>query len=113
MRDFPVLLTAAEMRAADAAATSALGVPNLSRKIFRPARSRSMTTSQIACWNAAQRSRTSFSLSGAIFSASSRSAVFSPDSEKSASGRPNIGRGSVNRVTSPRTASRSTCGPPG
>ena len=29
MRDFPLLLTAAEMRAADAAATSALGVPSL------------------------------------------------------------------------------------
>ena len=29
MRDFPPLLTAAEMRAADAAATSGLGVPSL------------------------------------------------------------------------------------
>ena len=78
-----------------------------------PARSRSCTTSTTACWNEAQRSATSWSLSGAIFSASSRSAVFSPDSEKSGSARPCIGRGSAKRVALPRTASFSTCGPPG
>ena len=54
-----------------------------------------VTTSTTACWNEAQRSATSWSLSGAIFSASSRSAVLSPDSEKSASCRPAIGRGSA------------------
>ena len=37
-------------------------------------------------------------VSGAIFSASSRSAVFRPESEKSASVRPCIGRGSAKRV---------------
>ena len=62
-----------------------------------PLRSRSLTTSTTACWNDAQRSATSWSVSGAIFSASSRSAVFSPDSEKSASRRPVIGRGSEKR----------------
>ena len=46
-------------------------------------------------------------------SASSRSAVFKPDSEKSGSGRPCIGRGSAKRVALPREASFSTCGPPG
>ena len=44
---------------------------------------------------------TSWSLIGAIFSASSRSAVFSPESEKSASARPAIGRGSAKRSASP------------
>ena len=51
-----------------------------------PVRSRSMTTSTTACWNEAQRSATSWSESGAILSASSRSAVLRPESEKSALG---------------------------
>ncbi len=56
-----------------------------SRNMRKPERSRSLTTSTTACWNEAHRSATSWSVSGAIFSASSRNAVFSPDSEKSAS----------------------------
>ena len=51
--------------------------------------------------------------SGATFSASMRSAVFSPESEKSASARPSIGRGRMKRSGSPCFASRSTSGPPG
>ena len=78
-----------------------------------PARSRSATTSTTACWNDAQRSRTSWSLIGAIFSASSRSAVLRPESEKSAFGLPAIGRGSAKRCGLPLAASFSTCGPPG
>ena len=73
------------------------------RNMRKPARSRSSTTSTTACWNEAHRSATSWSDSGAIFSASSRSAVFRPESEKSASLRPCIGRGSAKRVASPRS----------
>ena len=70
-------------------------------------------TSVTAAWNEAQRSDTSSSDSGATASASSRSAVFSPENEKSASLRCCIGRGSAKRVALPRAASFSTCGPPG
>ena len=51
--------------------------------------------------------------SGATDSAAWRTAVLSPDSEKSASGRPSNGRGSANRVGSPPFAAASTAGPPG
>ena len=79
----------------------------------RPARSRSATTSTTACWNEAQRSRTSWSLIGAIFSASRRSAVLRPESEKSAlrlaQHRPR--QREAGRIAA--CASFSTCGPPG
>ncbi len=69
--------------------------------------------SATASWNEAHRSLTSWSLKGATLSASRRSAVFNPDSEKSGSGRPTIGRGRKKRLASPRAASSSTAGPPG
>ena len=64
------------------------------------------TTSTTACWNEAHRSATSWSDSGAIFSASSRSAVFKPGQReiRPPCGRC-IGRGSAKRVASPRAAS--------
>ena len=84
----------------------------------RPPRRRSATTSTTACWNEAHRSATSASVSGAIFSASSRSAVFKPDSEKSQSIRaPVIGRGSAKRDGRVRRTCRlpssTSAGPPG
>ncbi len=57
--------------------------------------------STTALWNEAQRSATSFSDSGAIFSASIRTAVLRPESEKSGSGRPVSGRGKLKRAGSP------------
>ena len=72
------------------------------RNSRRPWRRRSTTISTTASWNEAHRSATSWSDSGAIFSASRRTAVLSPDSEKSASRRPIIGRGNTKRPRSPR-----------
>ncbi len=79
----------------------------------RPARVRSTITSTMAAWKEAQRSATSVSESGAMRSATRRTAVLRPDSEKSGFGRPCIGRGKSNRSGSPLAASRSTDGPPG
>ncbi len=73
----------ASLAATPPAATSEEGMPKVSRNMRRPQRRRSATTSTTACWNAAHKSATSSSVSGAIFSASSRSAVFRPESEKS------------------------------
>ncbi len=103
----------ASLAATPPAATKAVGAPKRARNIFSPQRSRSATTSTTACWNEAQRSRTSCALMGAIFSASSRSAVFNPDKEKSALSLPSIGRGSAKRAGLPSRASFSTSGPPG
>ena len=102
----PSAVRIAALAATPPAATSAAGCPKRSRNIARPRMSRSVTTSTTLRWNAAQRSRTSPSASGAIFSASSRSAVLSPESEKSACLRPSIGRGSVKRSALPARASR-------
>ncbi len=52
-------------------------------------------------------------VSGAMCSASRRSAVLRPESEKFGSARPSIGRGRAKRSGLPFAASRSTCGPPG
>ena len=59
---------------------------------------RSSTTSTTAAWNEAQRSATSRGRKGATDSAASRTAVLSPESEKSAFGRPMSGRGNAKRV---------------
>ena len=106
-------LRIASLAATPPAATTAVGVPKRARNILSPHNSRSATTSTTACWNEAHRSHTSCALTGAIFSASSRSAVFNPEREKSALSLPSIGRGSAKRAGLPVSASFSTCGPPG
>ena len=52
-------------------------------------------------------------VSGAIRSASRRTAVLRPEREKSAPARPCIGRGKAKRSGSPARPRVSTCGPPG
>ena len=74
---------------------------------------RSSITSTTAAWNEAQRSATSRWFSGAIDWAVRRVAVFSPESEKSALGRPNIGRGRANRWGSPPLGGGFEGGPAG
>ncbi len=56
----------------------------------------------MAAWNEAHRSATSRSLSGAMRSASMRTAVFRPENEKSGLSRPSMGRGNGKRPGSPR-----------
>ena len=104
----------AALAATPPATTTARGeAPMRRRNSFSPMRMRSSTTSTTAAWNEAQRSATSRGRRGATDSAASRTAVFRPDSEKSAFGRPTSGRGSANRSGSPSSAAASTAGPPG
>ncbi len=77
----------------------------------RPMRSRSVR--EIAFWNEAQISATSWSLSGAISVAACRTAVLRPENEKSSRASPTSGRGSENRSGLPFSAAFSTAGPPG
>ena len=58
-------------------------------------------------------SATSWSDSGAMAVAACRTAVFSPEKEKSGCAAPFIGRGKAKRVASPSCAAFSTFGPPG
>ena len=88
----------APLAATPPAMTIACAVPARSRKRPSATRMRSSITSTTAAWKEAQRSATSRGFSGAIDCAAWRVAVFNPDSEKSAFGRPSSGRGSANRV---------------